>query len=48
MTPLDVLGDDDQHPVASLLSEIVTILLILLAVATLIGGAWAFAEWWTA
>ena len=60
MTPIDVLGPDDRSiddwltdwtrrgRVAYVASEVVTVLALLVAVALLIGGAWALVGWWTA
>ena len=57
MTPLDVLGDDhddlddflaEHHRSMEIASELLTVLALLAFVAGLIGGAWLFAEWWTA
>ncbi|QXT62726.1 hypothetical protein [Tessaracoccus palaemonis] len=57
MSPLDVLRDDhddlddflaDHHHSVELVSELLTVLVLLITVATLIGLAWLAVGWWTA
>lgn len=57
MNPLDIFSterDDlgswfaEHHRSVEVISELLTVLALLAFVAGLIGGAWLFAEWWTA